>query len=108
MNSQVQLPGNEVAEASRVLSVLGLVSAFGHVSERTGSAMLITPPADLGLVTAADLVEVDLAATSLPPGAPAEAWAHLAVYAARPEVAAIARPSHRPRLWLHLKARGQV
>jgi ribulose-5-phosphate 4-epimerase/fuculose-1-phosphate aldolase len=53
--------------------------------------MLITPPADLGLVTTADLVEVDLAATSLPPGAPAEAWVHLAVYAARPEVAAIAR-----------------
>ncbi|HUA42045.1 MAG TPA: class II aldolase/adducin family protein [Streptosporangiaceae bacterium] len=87
----MQHPGNEVAEASRVLSVLGLVSAFGHVSQRTGSAMLITPPADLGLVTAADLVEVDLDATSLPPGAPAEAWAHLAVYAARSDVAAIAR-----------------
>ena len=42
-------------------------------------------------MTAADLVEVDLAATSLPPGAPTEAWAHLAVYAARPDVAAIAR-----------------
>jgi HCOMODA/2-hydroxy-3-carboxy-muconic semialdehyde decarboxylase len=53
--------------------------------------MLITPPADLALVTTADLVEVELAATSLPPGAPAEAWMHLAVYAARPDVAAIAR-----------------
>ncbi len=53
--------------------------------------MLITPAADLATVTAADLVEVDLTATSLPPGAPAEAWAHLAVYAARPDVGAIAR-----------------
>ncbi len=53
----MQLPGNEVVEASRVLSGLGLVTAFGHVSERTGSRMLITPPADLGLVTTADLVE---------------------------------------------------
>lgn len=53
--------------------------------------MLITPSADLGGVTSADLVEVNLTATSLPPGAPAEAWAHLAVYAARPDVRAIAR-----------------
>jgi hypothetical protein len=91
MDNQVQQPGNEVVEASRVLSVLGLVTAFGHVSERTGSRMLITPAADLGLVTSADLIEVELAATSLPPGAPAESWVHVAVYAARPDVAAIAR-----------------
>jgi ribulose-5-phosphate 4-epimerase/fuculose-1-phosphate aldolase len=91
VDNQVQQPGNEVVEASRVLSGLGLVTAFGHVSERSGSLMVITPPADLGLVTTADLVEVELAATSLPTGAPAEAWVHLAVYAARPDVAAIAR-----------------
>jgi HCOMODA/2-hydroxy-3-carboxy-muconic semialdehyde decarboxylase len=36
-------------------------------------------------------VHVDLAATSLPAGAPAEAWAHLAVYAARPDVMSVAR-----------------
>jgi len=91
MDNQVQQAGNEVVEASRVLSRLGLVNAYGHVSARTGSRMLITPAADLGGVTVADLVEVDLAATSLPPAAPAEAWAHLAVYAARADVAAIVR-----------------
>ena len=38
---------DEVAEAARVLSALGLVTAYGHVSARTGTAMLITPAADL-------------------------------------------------------------
>jgi ribulose-5-phosphate 4-epimerase/fuculose-1-phosphate aldolase len=91
MDNHVQQAGNEVVEASRVLSGLGLVNAYGHVSARTGYRMLITPPADLGGVTVADLVEVELAATSLPSDAPAEAWAHLAVYAVRADVAAIAR-----------------
>jgi HCOMODA/2-hydroxy-3-carboxy-muconic semialdehyde decarboxylase len=81
----------EIAEAGRVLSALGLVTAFGHVSARAGAQLIITPAADLADVGPADLVEVDLAATSLPPGAPAEAWAHLQVYAARPDVRAIAR-----------------
>ena len=83
--------GNEVVRASRTLSALGLVTAFGHVSQRADSVMLITPAADLGSVTESALVEVDLSADRLPPGAPAEAWAHLAVYRARPDVAAVAR-----------------
>lgn len=53
--------------------------------------MVITPAADLACIGPADTVEVDLAAATLPPGAPAEAWAHLRVYAARPDIAAIAR-----------------
>jgi ribulose-5-phosphate 4-epimerase/fuculose-1-phosphate aldolase len=54
--------------------------------------MLITPAADLALVTASSVLEVPLEAGGvLPPGAPAEAWAHLAFYQARPDVAAIAR-----------------
>ena len=80
-----------VATAGRIMSALGLVTAFGHVSQRCDGSMLITPAADLALVTGDAVVEVDLAAPVLPPGAPAEAWAHLAVYAARPDVAAIAR-----------------
>jgi HCOMODA/2-hydroxy-3-carboxy-muconic semialdehyde decarboxylase len=80
-----------VVHASQVLSGLGLVSAFGHVSRRIAGRMLITPAADLATVGVADLIEADLTATTLPPGAPAEAWAHLRVYAARPDVAAIAR-----------------
>ena len=53
---------DEVAEAARVLSALGLVTAYGHVSARTGTAMLITPAADLATVTGSTLVEVPLTA----------------------------------------------
>ena len=81
----------EVAEAARVLARLGLVTAFGHVSARAGDSMLITPAADLAAVTAASVIEVPLAVRALPAGAPAEAWAHLALYRARPDAAAIAR-----------------
>jgi len=58
-----------VAEAANTLARLGLVTAYGHVSARAGEDMLITPAA----------------------GVPAEAWAHLALYRARPDAAAIAR-----------------
>jgi len=85
-----------VAEAANVLAGLGLVTAYGHVSARAGEKMLITPAADLACVTGADVVEVPLTASGspgemLPAGAPAEAWAHLALYRARPDAAAIAR-----------------
>jgi HCOMODA/2-hydroxy-3-carboxy-muconic semialdehyde decarboxylase len=91
----------EVAEAATVLARLGLVTAYGHISARAGESMLITPAADLAGVTAASVIEVPLAAGALPAGAlpagalpagaPAEAWAHLALYRARPDAAAIAR-----------------
>jgi ribulose-5-phosphate 4-epimerase/fuculose-1-phosphate aldolase len=101
----------EVAEAANVLARLGLVTAFGHVSARAGESMLITPAADLAGVTAASVIEVPLATAAPPAGAPpagappagappagalpaavpAEAWAHLALYRARPDAAAIAR-----------------
>jgi HCOMODA/2-hydroxy-3-carboxy-muconic semialdehyde decarboxylase len=81
----------EVAEAAHVLAGLELVTAFGHVSARVDGAMLITPAADLAGVTAGGLLTVPLAADKLPPGAPAEAWAHLAVYRQRPDADAVAR-----------------
>jgi HCOMODA/2-hydroxy-3-carboxy-muconic semialdehyde decarboxylase len=81
----------EVAEAAHVLARLGLVTAFGHVSARVDGAMLITPAADLAGVTEGGLLRVPLEADRLPPGAPAEAWAHLAVYRQRPEADAVAR-----------------
>ena len=90
----------EVAEAAHVLARLGLVTAFGHVSARVGGAMLITPAADLAGVSADGLIEVPLEAPAeapaegagaLPAGAPAEAWAHLAVYRQRPDADAVAR-----------------
>ncbi len=86
----------EVAVAANVLAGLGLVTAFGHVSARAGESVLITPAADLAGVTASGVIEVPLAVAArpggtLPAGAPAEAWAHLALYRARPDAAAIAR-----------------
>jgi HCOMODA/2-hydroxy-3-carboxy-muconic semialdehyde decarboxylase len=81
----------ELVEAAHVLSSLGLVTAYGHVSARTGPSLLITPAADLATVTESAVVEVPLAAAALPPGAPAETWAHLAFYRARRDAGAIAR-----------------
>jgi ribulose-5-phosphate 4-epimerase/fuculose-1-phosphate aldolase len=82
---------SEIAEAARVLARLGLVTAYGHVSARAGESMLITPASDLAGVTASSVIEVPLAAAVLPAGVPAEAWAHLGLYRARPDAAAIAR-----------------
>jgi len=82
---------HELALAAHVLARLGLVTAFGHVSARTGDRMLITPAADLATVTGSAIVDVQLDARSLPAGAPAEAWAHLALYRARPDAGSIAR-----------------
>jgi HCOMODA/2-hydroxy-3-carboxy-muconic semialdehyde decarboxylase len=81
----------DLAEAAHVLSRLGLVTAYGHVSARAGASMLITPAADLATVTGSGVVEVPLDASSLPATAPAEAWVHLALYRARPDAGAVAR-----------------
>jgi HCOMODA/2-hydroxy-3-carboxy-muconic semialdehyde decarboxylase len=83
-------PG-DLADAAHVLSRLGLVTAYGHVSARAGPLMLITPAADLATVTESSIIELPLTVSVLPTGAPAEAWAHLALYRARPDTAAIAR-----------------
>jgi ribulose-5-phosphate 4-epimerase/fuculose-1-phosphate aldolase len=80
-----------IVEAARVLSRLGLVTAYGHVSARAGASMLITPAADLATVTESAVVDVPLDASSLPMAAPGEAWAHLALYRARPDAGSIAR-----------------
>jgi ribulose-5-phosphate 4-epimerase/fuculose-1-phosphate aldolase len=80
-----------VAEAANVLARLGLVTAYGHVSARAGEFMLITPAADLAGVTGSEVLRVPMTAPALPAGVPAEGWAHLALYRARPDAAAIAR-----------------
>jgi HCOMODA/2-hydroxy-3-carboxy-muconic semialdehyde decarboxylase len=84
-----------VVEAAHALSGLGLVTAYGHVSARHGASMLITPADDLATVTRSAIVEVPLDASSLSPGVPAEAWAHLALYRARPDAGAIVRAQPR-------------
>ncbi len=91
-----------------MLSRLGLVTAYGHVSARSGTAMLITPAADLAQGSVADLLEVPLEpGPELPAGAPAEAWAHLAMYRARPDAAAIAR-AQPPRAFAAAAGAGKL
>jgi HCOMODA/2-hydroxy-3-carboxy-muconic semialdehyde decarboxylase len=90
--AEVSARRSEIAEAANALARLGLVTAYGHVSARAGDAMLITPAADLANITASQVIEVPLeTAPPLPAGVPAEAWAHLALYRARPDADAIAR-----------------
>jgi HCOMODA/2-hydroxy-3-carboxy-muconic semialdehyde decarboxylase len=82
---------SDLVEAAHVLSGLGLVTAYGHVSARSEASMLITPAADLAIVTESTIVTMPLDTASLPAGAPAEAWIHLALYHARPDADSIAR-----------------
>src|SRR5258708_10066978 len=51
----------------------------------------MTPAAPLAGASAACLVSVSLSSRVLPPGAPGEAWLHLAIYAARQDIEAIVR-----------------
>jgi HCOMODA/2-hydroxy-3-carboxy-muconic semialdehyde decarboxylase len=81
----------QVVEAAWALSSLGLVTAFGHVSTRTEGGFVITPSADLAVIDHDRLVFVPGQCEALPASAPAEAWAHLALYRARPDVRSIAR-----------------
>ena len=83
----------ELIAAGRALAAEGLVTAFGHVSARTGpGTATITPPRPLGSLRGDDpLLELSLEAEELPPGAPGEAWIHWAIYRARGEVGAVCR-----------------
>lgn len=91
---------NEIVTACRVLSHFRIVEGFGHVSARLpgGDRVIITPRRALGLVTADELVELDLDGRQIAGGGrpPLEAIMHLAVYARRPDVMGIARghPRH--------------
>ena len=84
----------DVVVAARALAAAGLVTAFGHVSVRTGSrsGFRITPPKPLGTLRPGEpLQEVPLAGAGLPDGVPKEAWIHRAIYEARSDVGAICR-----------------
>ena len=85
----------EVLTACRVLTHFRIVEGFGHVTARIPRAdrMLITPRRALGLVTEAELVELDLEGRQVAGEGrpPLEFPMHLAVYRRRPEVMAIAR-----------------
>jgi ribulose-5-phosphate 4-epimerase/fuculose-1-phosphate aldolase len=89
----------EVITACKVLTHFRIVEGFGHISARVGDdRILITPRRALGLVTEAELVELDLDGKQLAGEGrpPLEVPMHLAVYRRRPDVMAIARghPRH--------------
>jgi L-fuculose-phosphate aldolase len=94
------LPG-DIVDVARALDAAGLMpNKSGNVSCRSGSGFLITPSgvpyADL---TSAQVVEMPLPARAEPTGGPrpSSEWRlHAAIYAARPEVAAIIH-THSPR-----------
>jgi HCOMODA/2-hydroxy-3-carboxy-muconic semialdehyde decarboxylase len=87
----------EVAEVAGVLARLGFVGAFGHVSARDGgdAAILLTPTSPpLGALAPGDVLLLDAGGGVVAGAAasrPLEAPLHLAVYARRPDVAAICR-----------------
>jgi HCOMODA/2-hydroxy-3-carboxy-muconic semialdehyde decarboxylase len=80
-------------QAAHAVARAGLSDAFGHLSVRTAArSALVTPPLPLGELTDRDaLLELDLDADELPAAAPREAWLHLAVLRARPQMGAICR-----------------
>lgn len=92
---------NEIVLACRVLTHFKIVEGFGHVSSRVpgGDRIIITPRRALGLVTADELVELDMSGRQVAGEAgrpPLEAIMHIAVYERRPDVMGIARghPRH--------------
>lgn len=87
-----------LAEGARTMAELELVTAYGHLSCRTDTGMLITPARALAGLLPDDLVEVPWSTERLPEGCPAEAWAHLALYRTRSDVMSIARAQPRAAL----------
>jgi HCOMODA/2-hydroxy-3-carboxy-muconic semialdehyde decarboxylase len=83
----------DLLAAGRALAAEGLVTAFGHVSARTGAGTAtITPSQPLGSLRGdTRLLELSLEGSELPPGAPGEAWIHWAIYRSRPDVNAVCR-----------------
>ncbi|GAA2905191.1 hypothetical protein GCM10010517_71350 [Streptosporangium fragile] len=83
----------ELADAGRALAAAGLVTAFGHVSARIADdRLLMTPPVPLGtLGPGSRYAEVPVDAADLPEGTPREAWIHVEIARARPDVRAICR-----------------
>jgi ribulose-5-phosphate 4-epimerase/fuculose-1-phosphate aldolase len=90
----------EMLTACRVLHHFRIVEGFGHISARIPGTerILMTPRRALGLVTEAELIELDLEGRQVAGEGrpPLEVPMHLAVYRRRPDVLAIARghPRH--------------
>jgi ribulose-5-phosphate 4-epimerase/fuculose-1-phosphate aldolase len=83
-----------IVTGCRILSRRGLVEGFGHISVRLDDgSVLITPRKALLLVEAEEIVHLDSSGRQVggKGSPPVETSMHLAVYGARPDVAAISR-----------------
>ena len=95
MKKNLSAVKKDLIAACRILSHLGLVKGFGHVSARIPDSdrFLLTPRVSLALVKEKDLLVLnskgEVVAGKLP--APFEAPLHAAVLAARSEIHAVAR-----------------
>jgi ribulose-5-phosphate 4-epimerase/fuculose-1-phosphate aldolase len=98
MTSEQTDPRSQMVTGCAILSDQGLVEGFGHLSARLpGDRILMTPRKALGLVTAEELLTLDLDGKVIGgSGRPAvETAMHLGVYRRRPDVQAIARTHSR-------------
>lgn len=89
-----------LARAGRLATRAGLVEGFGHLSVRLPSGtILVTPQKALALGRPEECCElaVDGSRVGGEGDPPAEVALHLAIYAARPEIAAVAR-THPPSI----------
>ena len=95
MVSAIRQLKQDVISACRILSQQKLVEGFGHISARIphSDLFLITPRISLTLVTANDLLTINLTGEIVEGqgSAPFEAWLHTAIMKAKPEVHAITR-----------------
>jgi L-ribulose-5-phosphate 4-epimerase len=95
MVSAIRQLKQDVISACRILSQQKLVEGFGHVSARIphSDLFLITPRISLTLVTANDLLTINLTGEIVEGqgSAPFEAWLHTAIMKAKPQVHAITR-----------------
>jgi HCOMODA/2-hydroxy-3-carboxy-muconic semialdehyde decarboxylase len=85
----------QLLQAARIVAGCGLADAFGHVSARVGTALLITAPVPLAFQSSADLTAIPLDTATLPPSVPKEAWIHLAIARADASTVAICRAQPR-------------
>jgi len=94
---------NELVLANHILSNLGILDAYGHVSVRdpaNPNHFLLASHMAAGTVTASDIVEYDLDSNPVNPNAPAgytERYIHGEIYRARPDVKAVVH-THAPDL----------
>ena len=93
---------DDLVDANHILFHQGIVDAFGHVSGRHGAhseRFLLARNVAPGLVTAADILEYDVASGEAlmadPPRLYLERYIHSEIYKARPDVMAVVH-NHSP------------